>query len=194
MKRFQHDKKWEKIAHWSHELGIPSWSTGVACMKTIHPRILMGSRLSVQRIMDGGTVTDQFAQKYSNGPSLVTLCAASESTCEYCSSSRRFHTFVMHDRSDSDGDFMLVAQQAARAMHGFLQQNKTVLVHCHSGRNRSALVVLVYCAMFTPCNYSNALLRVRTHNSKRFPPQQTLSNVAFRTELQRVWDELKRGK
>ena len=191
MEAYQNDTKWEELAKWSEEMGIQSWNKNVVCMSTIHPCLLMGSRLSVQKLIDGATLCDQYGQVYADSKRLHMLCVASSKTCQYCIASKRFNYFYVQDRDHNDDLFLDTVQKAARLLRKLLLMKRIVLVHCHSGRNRSALLILVYCAMYTDYTYAQALFKIRKYNSSRFRMQSTLSNSSFIASVRQKWDEMR---
>ena len=192
MEQYRHDSRWAQIAKWSEELGVKSWNKNVVCMSAIHPQLLMGSRLSAQCIIDGNDLCDQFGRVYTDSSKLRMICVASNDTCAYCGHSKRFSFFCVRDKEHDTSAYLEVVVAAAKLMHKFLSRNKIVLVHCHSGRNRSALVILVYCAMYTNLTYEEALFSIRKHNSSRFETQNTLKNSSFTSHVRMQWNELKK--
>lgn len=191
---FKNDKKWEQLASWSDELGVPSWSSSVVCMRDIHPNLLMGSRYSAQKLMDGDVIKDQDGTEYKNSRTMRILCTASKKTCEYCNYGLRYHLFVIRDASHDNNQFLRVAVRAAAMLQKLLSKNNKVLVHCHSGRNRSALVILVYCALYTNWTYAQSLHKVRTYNTSRFSMQNTLANATFTREVRMNWEAIRSGE
>jgi len=187
--KYENDKTWENITKWSAELGIKSWSSSVVCMYTIHPRLFMGSRLSAQTIIDKGVFKDQDGVAHE-AKAFRSVCVASERTCAYCESSSKYQHFEVHDRQHTDEDFLETVITCCKKMHKMLRRGNLVLVHCHSGRNRSALAVLVYCAMYTDMSYEDALFQVRKLNSTRFSMQSTLQNSSFTSFVRANWQQL----
>ena len=192
MEAYRNDKKWAQLAKWSHEMGIPSWSARVVRMSSIHPGILMGSRLSAQSIIDGESLSDQDGTEHRDGKRFHILCVARMQTCGFCQHSNRFHSVIIRDRDASTNiEFLKNAQVAASLLFRLLQGGNTVLVHCHSGRNRSALVILVYCAMYTSLSFDASLYRIKNYNSRRFSRKDTLSNRSFVTKVKENWEDLR---
>lgn len=194
MEAYRHDKKWGQLAKWSNELGIPSWSSSVVRMASIHPNLLMGSRLSAQSIIDGCAIKDQDETEHRDNKHFHILCVARSKTCSFCDHSSRFHSVVIRDRDiGSNPEMMDNAKVAADLLHTLLSKKKIVLVHCHSGRNRSALVILVYCARYTSLTFDASLFRIKRYNGRRFSEKHTLSNTSFVRCVRRNWDELRQG-
>ena len=189
---YANDKKWEQLAKQSEELGIESWNADVVCLKTIHPHLIMGSRWSAQNVLDGKSVLDQYNTEYRDSKTLKTLCIANKETCAYCTSSKRYAFHFLEDRHfGSDTKYLSHVCQAAKHLHSELLTGNTVLVHCHSGRNRSALVILVYCCMFTNLSYEDALFMIRKYNSRRFSMQSTLKNSSFTSHVRINWNSIR---
>ena len=150
----------------------------------------MGSRLSAQVVIDKGRLYDQNHKSYS--PQIFeTVCVASQKACDYCKISKKYKKYDMHDRQNQDDNFLSTAIETAEHIHNRLKKGKNVLVHCHSGRNRSALSILVYCAMYTDKTFDKALQEIRKQNSSRFDPHKTLQNTQFTSKVREKWDELK---
>jgi protein-tyrosine phosphatase len=150
----------------------------------------MGSRLSAQEVIDKGNLYDQNKQQYS-GKDFHIICVASPETCEYCSMSDKFNSYRIHDKADVVADDIKdMIERVVCKMHKKLKKNK-VMVHCHSGRNRSALAILAYCAKYTNYTYGEALFQIRSLNSHRFPMQSTLQNNEFTSFMRRHWDEFR---
>lgn len=188
---FENDLKWQQIAStWSQELGMTSWNKDIVHMNKIHTNLFMGSRLSAQEIIDKGDLYDQNKQKYS-GKEFHVICVASPETCEYCLMSNKFNSYKIHDQVDVVADDIKdMIQNVVSKMHNKLKKYK-VLVHCHSGRNRSALAILAYCAKYTNYTYGEALFIIRNLNSHRFPMHKTLQNSEFTTFMRTHWDEFR---
>ena len=186
---YKNDHSWEEKAKWGKELGVNTWGKEIVCMDTIHKHLFMGSRFSAQQVIDNRTLTDQYGNIYST-KKFYTVCVASERTCEYCVMSSRFSRYNIHDRANQTDDFIAIAKQTAKQIRKKLRAGHHVLVHCHSGRNRSALAILVYCASYTYMTYENALLQIRRHNSSRFSSQSTLQNGQFTTSVREQWNQL----
>lgn len=184
------DNRWSEIAQWSSELGISTWGGEIVSMPQIHPFLFMGSRLSAQRIIDGQELKDTQGKVYA-GQQFDTVCIASDSTCEYCNISERYKRFLLRDQEFRDASFLKHAVAAAAAMHAKLMKGKHILVHCHSGRNRCALAILMYCCKYTNFSYEHALYLIRLQNSKRFSMQSTLQNSSFTRYARLNWDKIR---
>ncbi len=193
MSKYKNDKKWEDMASWGGELGLTSWGKEIVSMHTIHKKLFMGSRLSAQEVIDKGNLYDQLKNKYK-GSQFNLVCVASESTCSYCEISTKFSKYDIKDQNHEDDAFLKTAIKTADHINNMLRRGRKVLVHCHSGRNRSALAVLVYCGKYTNLTYENALFEVRKLNSSRFPMQSTLQNTTFTSTVRKNWDDLKKSK
>ena len=193
MNKYRNDKKWEELASWGSDLGLSTWGKEIVCMNTIHPLLFMGSRLSAQEVIDKGNLFDQNKYTYK-GSKFHVICVASDSTCQYCESSNRFQQYDIRDVDHEDELFLQTAIKTADTIHSKLSAGKYVLVHCHSGRNRSALAILVYCARYTDLSYEDALYQIRLLNSSRFSMQQTLQNNSFTSAVRRNWAEIKSTK
>lgn len=187
---FKGDRKWRSLSQWGKELGVLSWTSSVVSMPSIHPNILMGSRLSVQELIDGNEVTDQFRTDYRMSD-LVFLCAASSKTCEYCEYTDRARAFHLRDRHEHDSAFLELAVRAAQRLRTMLSKRERVLVHCHSGRNRSALVILIYAAMYTDLEYEQAVSYIKDYNASRFPRASTLKNTSFTRMVSANWGSMR---
>lgn len=189
--KYSNDKKWQELASWGKDLGLNSWGEEIVAMKSIHPRLFMGSRLSAQVVIDKGKLHDQDGNIYPTRGFHV-VCVASAKTCEYCELSTNFKKYDIQDRNNQSDDFVEIAMETARHMHKKLKKHNHVLVHCHSGRNRSALAVLVYAAMYTQLSYEDALYKIRRDNSSRFSMQSTLQNNAFTAAINTQWLDLRK--
>ena len=97
----------------------------------------------------------------------------------------------MQDKDHKNDHFLKEAVKTADHIHRKLRWKKNVLVHCHDGRNRSALAILVYCARHTDMTYETALHQIKLLNSHRFPMQSTLQNNALTSFVRLKWKELK---
>lgn len=187
--KYKKDIRWLDIASWGKELGVSNWGKDIANMKSIHPNLFMGSRLSAQEVIDKGSFVDQNKKIYKAGK-FYCICVASDYTCEYCEMSKSYKSFDMNDRHDMEENWLDVAKKTAKKINSLLLSGKYVLVHCHSGRNRSALAILVYCAMYTNLSYSDAIHEIKSQNSHRFAVQSTLQNTTFTTKVREEWDNL----
>jgi hypothetical protein len=190
-RKYKNDKKWENLANWGKGLGLKTWSDSIACMDSIHPKLYMGSRLSAQKVIDKQTLIDQHRNRIK-GSRFNLVCVASQNTCAYCELSRHYKSYDIQDRSNQNDNFLHVAKKTARHIHGKLKYGSMVLVHCHSGRNRSALAILVYCGMYTNMSYEDALHKIRHDNISRFSTQSTLQNDQFTSTVRNNWQNLKR--
>lgn len=191
-KMYKNDRKWETMASWADELGVKSWGAEIVQISNIHPYLFMGSRLSAQAVIDRGKLIDQHDKKYDAGKFNV-ICVASDEVCAYCNTSSKYSSFEIHDR-DAETNFLAAAIAAADIIHKHTKQKKHVLVHCHAGRNRAALAILVYCAKYTMLSYTDALFHIRKSNSSRFPMQQTLQNNSFTSTVRMEWDNIRNHK
>lgn len=191
--KFQNDGKWQEIASWGSDLGLKTWGKDVVCMSSIDPNLFMGSRLSAQEVIDKGKLIDQNMHTY-NARNFHLVCVASASTCEYCVLSDKYQNYDIRDINHEDDLFLKTASKTADCIRRKLRWGKKVLVHCHSGRNRSALAVLVYCAKYTNKTYEDSLYQIRLMNVSRFPMQSTLQNSSFTSAVRRNWDDLRNNK
>ena len=188
-KRFKNDKKWERLATFGTHLKTRTWGKEIVCMDTLHPKLFMGSRLSAQQVIDNAKLLDTNGIQHDT-KNFFLVCVASGRTCEYCVMSNKYKAYDMQDRNKQSDDFLDTAVKTAKHIHSKLIQGKSVLVHCHSGRNRSALVMLVYAAMYTDLPYEKALYQIKKHNSKRFDMQSTLQNNQFTYTVSNNWNTL----
>jgi protein-tyrosine phosphatase len=98
----------------------------------------------------------------------------------------------MRDNGDPIGEEIHnLIDKVATEIHKKLKQKKNVIIHCHSGRNRSALAIMAYCAKYTSLCYGEALFQVRKLNSHRFPMQSTLQNNQFTSFLRKNWEDFR---
>jgi protein-tyrosine phosphatase len=190
---YKNDKRWAKMAAWGKDLGVNSWNKDIVNMDTIHPRLFMGSRLSAQEVIDKGKLMDQNG-KYYNANKFYCVCVASPATCEYCKISAKYSTYDVQDINHEDDDFLNTVIKTAHCIRTSLAKGRYVLVHCHTGRNRSALAILVYCAMYTDKTYENSLHEIRQSNSSRFSTQKTLQNSTFTSYVRKNWEDLRSKK
>ena len=188
--KYENDKSWEELATWGKDLGINTWSKDIVSMNTIHPKLFMGSRLSAQEVIDKGKLTDQDGKIYTASKFHV-VCVASEKTCQYCEISDKFKGYDIQDRNQQSDDFLNTGIKTAKHIHKKLRHGNYVLVHCHSGRNRSALAILLYAGMYTNLTYEDALHKIKLHNSSRFSMQSTLQNNQFTQSVKQNWSNLK---
>ena len=188
--KYKNDTQWRDIAAWGAELGLSSWGPEIVKMDSIHPNLYMGSRLSAQEVIDGGNLHDQHDAVHK-AKKFALVCIASNSTCQYCEISSEYARFDMQDKDHKNDHFLKEAVKTADHIHRKLRWKKNVLVHCHAGRNRSALAILVYCARHTDMTYETALHQIKLLNSHRFPMQSTLQNNAFTSFVRLKWKELK---
>ena len=187
--KYQNDKKWAEIVQWSSELGINSWGKEIVHMHTINKNLYMGSRLSAQEVIDKGNLIDQNKVIY-DAKTFYLMCIASKKTCEYCEISSKYTSYNIKDDGTMDDESKKIIEKVADSIHKKLRRSK-LLVHCHSGRNRSALAILAYCARYTDYTYENALYQIRYLNSHRFPMQSTLQNSSFTSFMRSNWDSFK---
>ncbi len=190
---FHNDEKWEEMANWGKDLGLATWGKDVVRMSSIHTRLFMGSRLSAQEVIDNGTLKDQ-DNKHYRASRFHLVCVASDSTCKYCTMSSKYKKYDIKDTNHEDTQFIKTAIKTAKCINNILKWGGYVLVHCHSGRNRSALAVLVYCAKYTNLTYENALYQIRILNSSRFPMQSTLQNTSFTSAVRNNWQNIRDNK
>ena len=190
---YANDKQWANLASWGKDVGVNTWGTEIVQMKTIHPKLFMGSRLSAQQVIDKGKLSDQDGNMY-DARKFRLVCIASESTCRYCTSSSKYTSYNMQDRQFTNDEFLKTAIRTAKHIHRHLKWGRYVIVHCHSGRNRSALAILVYCALYTDKTYEVALNEIRVANSSRFQQQSTLQNSKFTSVVSKNWTELQKNK
>lgn len=188
--RYKGDKHWKTLASCGKDLSLKAWGDEIVCMHLVHPNLFMGSRLSAQVVIDKGHLKDLDGKIYLSH-NFHTICVASEKTCEYCEMSKKFHGYDIQDRMNQKDDFLGTAIRTANQIHKLLKNGKLVLVHCHSGRNRSALAILVYAGIYTDMPYANALYNIRACNSKRFSMQSTLQNTQFTSTISLNWDNLR---
>lgn len=191
--KYQNDKHWQELATWGKDLGLSTWGKEIVNMSPIHSKLFMGSRLSAQEVIDKGILRDQHNRFYT-AKHFHCICVASENTCAYCSISPNHSSFDIKDRAHEDDAFLQKAVECAKKIRKKLKWGKYTLVHCHSGRNRSALVILIYCAMYTTLTYEEALYTIRKINSFRFSMQSTLQNTSFTSHVRLQWDNLKKHK
>ena len=192
LRDFKGDPKWQELSQWGRELGVSTWTSKIVSMPTFHANLFMGSRLSVQNLIDGKEVVDQYNKVY-NMHNMQFSCVASQKTCHYCDFTSKGTAFNMRDRNEQDSDFLNVAVQAAENLHRALSKGN-VLVHCHSGRNRSALIVLVYAAMYTNFDYNTSLSMIKNYNASRFPRASTLINSSFTRIVEVNWDDIRSNR
>lgn len=190
--KYKNDKKWQDLASWGKEYGTSSWGKEIVQMHTIHTKLFMGSRLSAQVVIDKGKLYDQFQRIYP-ARKFHVVCIASENTCQYCEMSSNFKGYDMQDRHYETDVFIMTALKTADHIHKKLRRGKYVLVHCHSGRNRSALAVLVYALKYTNLTYEEAVHEIKQINSFRFPTQKTLQNDKFLSAVHMYCSEIKEG-
>lgn len=189
-KKYINDQRWKELATWGKHVGVSSWGEEIVCMDSIHPKLFMGSRLSAQVIIDKKNLMDPTGNIYK-ADRFCVVCVASEKTCQYCEMSKKFKRYDIQDRHNQSDNFLEIAIQTAHHIRNKLRAGKHVLVHCHSGRNRSALAILVYAGMYTNMTYENALHSIKLNNSSRFPIQSTLQNNQFTSVISSKWNELK---
>lgn len=191
--KYKNDSKWAEMASWGKDVGLSTWGAEVVSMTSIHTNLFMGSRLSAQQVIDKGHLVDQNRKRY-DAAKFHLVCVASDSTCKYCEISNKYKKYDMKDKNHEDDEFLDTAIRTADHIHSQLRWGRKVMVHCHSGRNRSALAVLVYCARYTNYTYANALYQIRLLNQSRFPMQSTLQNNSFTSAVRRNWDDIKTKK
>lgn len=181
------------MASFGKDLGLSTWGAGIVHMHSIHPRLFLGSRLSAQAIIDNGQLYDQ-NKKYYKANAFYSVCVAAGSTCNYCEISSKYKRYDITDSNHEDDAFLETVMMTADHIHSKLRRGKKVIVHCHSGRNRAALAVLVYCARHKDpkvWTYEKSLYEIRLLNSSRFSMQSTLQNNSFTSAVRRNWDTLR---
>jgi predicted protein tyrosine phosphatase len=189
-KKYEGDTQWRTLASSGKALGMKTWGEEIVSMHPVHPNLFMGSRLSAQAVIDKRHLKDMKGQLYPSHKFNI-ICVASEKTCMYCEMSSKFHGYDIQDRMNQQDDFLGTAIKTAKHIHNMLTAGKLVLVHCHMGRNRSALAVLVYAGLYTDMTYENALYRIRLCNSSRFSMQSTLQNTQFTSTIRTNWKQLR---
>lgn len=188
--QFKNDKYWEDRAKWGKEMNMKTWNKNVSKMDAIAENLYMGSRLSAQQVIDKGNFSDQYGNIY-DAKQFHTICVASGDTCDYCQTSSKYNNYHIYDRHNQSDDFLGTALVCARKMHKYLRRKKNVLVHCHSGRNRSALVILVYAALYTDLTFEESICKIRQCNSHRFEKSATLQNNQFTQLIKERWHTLR---
>lgn len=191
--KYKNDTKWADMAAWGKDIGLSTWGAEVVCMKSINTNLFMGSRLSAQSVIDKGKLVDQDKKRY-DAKHFHLVCVASDSTCQYCEISNKYKNYDMKDKHHENDLFLETAIKTADHIHNQLKWGRKVMVHCHSGRNRAALAVIVYCARYTDYTYNDALYQIRLLNSSRFPMQSTLQNNSFTSTVREKWDTIKKQK
>ena len=189
--KFANDTKWARIAAEGKLTGSSHWGTQIVRLDSIHRNLFMGSRLSAQEVIDKGRLKDQHQNIY-DAKQFHVVCVASENTCAYCTISDKYKNYEMQDRQNQTEDFLQTAIKTADHIHKKLKAGKHVIVHCHAGRNRSALSVLIYCARHTNMTYEESLYQIRLLNISRFPMQSTLQNNQFTTSVRINWDKIRK--
>ena len=57
-----------------------------------------------------------------------------------------------------------------RKMHDYLANNKTILVHCYAGKQRSAAVIVAYCIRYLDLSLNDAVILLKTRRKIIFTP------------------------
>ena len=57
-----------------------------------------------------------------------------------------------------------------RKMHDYLANNKTILVHCYAGKQRSAAVIVAYCIRYLDLSLNDAVILLKTRRKIVFTP------------------------
>lgn len=190
--KYTNDKSWERLASEGRHIGLSVWNMNVARLVPLHSRLFMGSRLSAQQVIDGAHFKDQFGVTYE-AKMFDIVCVASGRTCDFCEISEQYKQFHMFDRHGaSSEDFINTSIQSARYIQTRLAKGRHVLVHCHSGRNRSALSILVYAAIYTTLSFEESVNLIRASNASRFPHRSTLQNRQFLIAVKENWEWLRK--
>ena len=67
-------------------------------------------------------------------------------------------------------------------IHASLKRNKTILVHCHAGKQRSASVIVAYLIRYLNISLEKAILLVRTKRDIIFTPCTNFKNALLKFE------------
>jgi len=57
-----------------------------------------------------------------------------------------------------------------RKMHDYLANNKTILIHCYAGKQRSAAVIVAYCIRYLDLSLNDAVILLKTRRKIVFTP------------------------
>jgi hypothetical protein len=124
------------------------WNSSIAHLSRIHPNLFIGSRLTVQRILNNQAIRDQFG-KYHRPSDFFLLCVAGNSVCSYSKCYKKSHSFYMRDRVYDDCEEMIKStMHIAKDLYNLLSSGKKVLIHCHAGQNRAAFCVSIMAAKY----------------------------------------------
>ena len=173
------DIRWKQKAH---------WNSSIAHLKRIHPNLFIGSRLSVQRILNRQALKDQDGQFHAPSKFFL-MCVAGNSVCMYSQCYRKSHAFYMRDRVyDSCDDMIAPAIEIADDMYRMLQSGKSVLIHCHAGQNRASLCIAVMAARYKLVASQNQFYNIlREDNRKR--GVKSLANPNMQECLNQYWSK-----
>ena len=162
------------------------WNSSIAHHARIHPRLFVGSRLSVARLRQGLPVVDQHGAAHRRD-AFFLVCVAGDSVCRYAQCDPRAQAFHMRDRVyDECGDVLRRAEPAAELVWERLRRSN-VLVHCHAGQNRAALVVAVMAARHGLASSFDDLASIMREDNAKRGIDRSLVNFTMHSCLRPYW-------
>lgn len=84
---------------------------------------------------------------------------------------------AIDDHEDQSAELLQYAPNAIEKIHDTLQQNKSVLVHCHAGMQRSCTVVAMYLMKYYKMKLSDAITFIRSKRPIAFQPKPTFQRA-----------------
>ena len=94
------------------------------------------------------------------------------------------HKFSVQDKSTSD--LTEIFETASNLIHELIQNNKSILIHCKGGINRSPIVVIAYLCKFCQYSVPEAIAHVtQRRKGVRIQPHYLLQLTAWLEEESR---------
>ena len=160
-----------------------------------HPSLFMCSLVTVRGFLEKSEANDQFNNTHSlKGTHFI--CVASSTVSREFKGNPRVTSVVLRDIAHNACDeFLDTALSAARLVHRKLVRGQRVVVFCNMGRNRAALVCLLYCMLYSSVTESAAAIKyIKNQNRPRMRPIMILSNPIFVRCARGEWQKRKRGQ
>lgn len=163
------------------------WNSSIAHHDRIHPLLYVGSRLSVEKLLQGTQVKDQNDESYAFGD-FYYVCVAGRSVCTYAHCCPVARGFYMRDRVYEDCSRVLQdIEPVVRHIHRLLQTGRKVLVHCHAGQNRAAFCVAMLSATYGMGESLERVIRIMREDNAKRDINQSLVNHTLMGCVAKHW-------
>ena len=163
------------------------WNSTIAHLDRIHPNLYIGSRLSVQRILNRQALKDQRGQ-YHPPKKFFLMCVAGDSVCSYSKCYRHSTSFYMRDRVYDDCDAIIQSTvPIADDLYKKLSRGVSVLIHCHAGQNRAAFCIAIMCAKYRLVPSEQEFFNIMYQDNSKRGIKLSLVNYTMRDCLRKYW-------